>query len=315
MDEIMVSVFCWTYNHEPYIRDCLNGFVSQKTNFKFEVIIHDDASTDKTTDIIKEYEAKYPDIIKATYQKENQTSKGVEISRNFMLPYAKGKYIAMCEGDDYWCDENKLQKQFDYLQAHPDYTACVHNTLIKNYFDESERNFCLKQEDCNMNLDEIVLNFGAMFHTSSVMVRKEYYMYPKEFKGSVGDYPRAIYCALKGNVHYFSDVMSVYRVGTIGSWTYRNKADEKNRSLKIRHDMIAQLKRIDKYSEYKYHELFIHRQTVLLANSHEYRSILKNREYRRAYFKHFNFKHKVVFVCGCVFPQLTDQYFNKNRSN
>ena len=119
--DILVTVVSLAYNHEPYIRQCLEGFVMQKTNFAFEVLIHDDASTDGTADIIREYELKYPDIIKPIYQKENQYSKGVFIEKTFLYPNAKGKYIAECEGDDYWIDPYKLQKQVDFLEANPDY--------------------------------------------------------------------------------------------------------------------------------------------------------------------------------------------------
>ena len=89
-EEIMVSVFCTAYNHGKYIRDCLEGFVKQKTNFKFEVLINDDASTDNTASIIREYEKKYPDIIKPIYQKENQYSKGISIYRQILVPEASG---------------------------------------------------------------------------------------------------------------------------------------------------------------------------------------------------------------------------------
>lgn len=98
----LVSICCLTFNHEPYIRECLDGFLMQKTNFPFEVLIHDDASTDHTADIIREYEVQYPNIIKPIYQNENQYSKGVRVTWTFQFPRAKGKYIAMCEGDDYW---------------------------------------------------------------------------------------------------------------------------------------------------------------------------------------------------------------------
>ena len=121
----VVSICCITYNHEPYIRDCLEGFVMQQTSFPFEVLIHDDASTDHTADIIREYEAKYPDIIKPIYQTENQYSKKIgSINATFNYPRAQGKYIALCEGDDFWNDENKLQIQYDFMEAHPDYSMC-----------------------------------------------------------------------------------------------------------------------------------------------------------------------------------------------
>ncbi len=109
----VVSVICLTYNHAPYIKECLDGFLMQKTDFTFEVIIHDDASTDGTTDIIREYAAKYPDIIKPIIQAENQYSKHHDFNKilQVCIDRSKGKYIAMCEGDDYWTDSLKFHKQ------------------------------------------------------------------------------------------------------------------------------------------------------------------------------------------------------------
>ena len=124
--DIAVSVVCNAYNQETYIRDALEGFVMQKTNFKFEVLVHDDASTDKTADIIREYEAKYPDLIKPIYQTENQYSKGTGEVTKLQYERIKGKYIAICEGDDYWTDPMKLQKQYDALEAHPEVDICTH---------------------------------------------------------------------------------------------------------------------------------------------------------------------------------------------
>lgn len=116
-DNILVSVVCDVYNHEPYLRQCFDGFVMQKTNFKFEVLVHDDASTDKSAEIIIEYTNKYPDIFKPIIQKENQYSKGVGIWKTYQFPRVKGKYVAFCEGDDYWIDPLKLQKQVDILET------------------------------------------------------------------------------------------------------------------------------------------------------------------------------------------------------
>ena len=103
MDEIILSIHCLTYNHEKYIAEAIDSFLMQKTNFKFEILIHDDASTDRTVDIIKKYQQKYPEIIKPIFQTENQYSKGVnKINYKFNFIRSKGKYIALCEGDDYW---------------------------------------------------------------------------------------------------------------------------------------------------------------------------------------------------------------------
>jgi glycosyltransferase involved in cell wall biosynthesis len=122
----LVSICCLTFNHEKYIRDAIEGFLMQKTSFPIEIIIHDDASTDNTASIIREYEEKYPDIVKPIYQKENQWSKGIKPSPNYVWPKAQGKYIALCEGDDYWTDSHKLQKQVNFLEAHPECVLCHH---------------------------------------------------------------------------------------------------------------------------------------------------------------------------------------------
>lgn len=124
MNEIMVSVVCDVFNHEDYLRECLDGIVMQQTNFAFEILIHDDASTDKSVEIIKEYVDKYPHLFKPIYQKENKFSKGISIWKDIQFPRAKGKYIAICEGDDFWTDPLKLQKQVDFMEANSEYGLC-----------------------------------------------------------------------------------------------------------------------------------------------------------------------------------------------
>ena len=108
MNDILVSICCITYNHEDYIADAIEGFLMQKTDFKYEVLIHDDASTDRTAEIIRKYERKFPNLIKPIYQTENQHSKGIKVGK-YNIERALGKYIALCEGDDYWVDPCKLQ--------------------------------------------------------------------------------------------------------------------------------------------------------------------------------------------------------------
>lgn len=127
--EIIVSVICTAYNHEKYIEKCIKGFIMQKTSFSYEILIHEDASTDKTAEIIKKYEELYPNLIKVIYQKENQFSQGKSPSAN-LYNISKGKYLAICEGDDYWIDENKLQKHVDFLEKNKNYSAIYSNVLI-----------------------------------------------------------------------------------------------------------------------------------------------------------------------------------------
>src|SRR5690554_6611920 len=128
--EPLVSICSITYNHGPYIRQCLDGFLMQKTTFPVEILIHDDASTDGTEEIIREYKVKYPHIIKPLYEVENQWIKGRRGSAVFNFPRAQGKYIALCEGDDYWTDPFKLQKQVEFLEENLDYSACTHSNYI-----------------------------------------------------------------------------------------------------------------------------------------------------------------------------------------
>lgn len=125
----VVSICCITYNHEPYIEDALEGFLIQETDFPFEILIHDDASTDRTADIIREYEAKYPKLIKPIYQVENQYSKGRR-ALGFFQGLSDAPYLAICEGDDYWLDPEKLQKQVDYLEVHPECVITGHDAFI-----------------------------------------------------------------------------------------------------------------------------------------------------------------------------------------
>lgn len=117
----VVSILCDTFNHEGFIKETLEGFLKQETTFPFEIIVHDDASKDATPAIVKEYAERYPLIIKTVLQKENQYSQKINFWSDVTFPMAQGKYIALCEGDDYWIDELKLQKQVDFLENNPDY--------------------------------------------------------------------------------------------------------------------------------------------------------------------------------------------------
>lgn len=164
----LVAIHCLVYNHEPYLRDCLEGFVMQQTNFPFVAIVHDDASTDGSAAIIREYEEKYPNIIKPIYEKENQWRKGTLTKvMNTAIEAIGAKYVAMCEGDDYWTDPLKLQKQVDFMEANPEYSITSHRYTIYNH---EERVFT---QDYLADLFEDKKNvFGIAFE------RKNYLDYP-----------------------------------------------------------------------------------------------------------------------------------------
>lgn len=256
MKEILVSVCCIVYNHEKYLRNALDSFLMQKTKFDFEIIIHDDASTDGSLKVALEYQEKYPDVVRVECEKENTYSKGEKI----LVPFAKcakGRYLAYCEGDDYWCDENKLQKQVDVLENNTNFSACAHNTIVMN--EETKKKQLLntvEQKDSIMGVSRVLRWEKAFcFHLSSLVVCKElvkevplFYQCTNGFE----DYPLSLLIASKGDIYYLNDSMSVYRKFTQGSWSMQNR-NNFERVMKHKTSMIQMFSEFDKYSDYKYH--------------------------------------------------------------
>lgn len=219
-NEILVSVCCMTYNHVSFIRQCLDGFMMQKCSFSFEVLIHDDASTDGTQDIIREYVTRYPNIIKPIYQKENQYSKGIDPNVKYNFSRAKGKYIAMCEGDDYWTDPYKLQKQVDFLESHPDYVMCSHrfNQYIqdKNLLEE-EKDLTFQGADYDL---KNLIGGKWLTQTLTVMYRRDALDLQRyESYGMSLDMILFYELLRNGKGYCFSDVMGVYRLHKGGVWS------------------------------------------------------------------------------------------------
>ncbi len=228
--QIKVSVVCNAYNHEKYIRKCLESLVMQRTTFDYEILVHDDASTDGTADIIREFEQKYPDLIKPIYQTENQYSKG-GVSR-FQYPRVKGEYIAFCEGDDYWTDELKLQKQFDALETHPEVDMCAHTAIKVSEDGEMVlETIAPRKEECIIPVEDVILGDGGFLATNSLMYRASI-IQGNEFEFRKYwriDYTLQICGALRGGILYLAEVMSAYRWLSMGSWTAHQIADKSKR--------------------------------------------------------------------------------------
>ncbi len=223
----IVTVWCLTYNQSEFIRDALEGFVMQQTDFPYEVFVHDDASTDGTTDIIREYAEKYPTIIKPVIEKDNQWQHGglkhiIEIMNSH---YRHGKYIAFCEGDDYWTDPQKLQKQVDYLERHSEYSMCFHSAKKKYETDTIAWIDCENIQDREYEPTDIFINWTVP--TASVVCRKEamdFYAALKH-KEFIQNYDIFIIlsCAMVGKLRGMHEQMSVYRIQGAGL-TYNKKA-------------------------------------------------------------------------------------------
>lgn len=312
-EDIIVSVCCITYNQAEYIKNALDGFIMQKTKFKYEVIIHDDASTDGTTEIIKEYEKKYPDIIKPIYEEENQYSKGVKRILNFTFKNAQGKYIALCEGDDYWIDENKLQLQVEYMENNPNCTLLFHNAKIKDILSGKEKKFVpytrkLKKyikKDGNYNVGELELL--EFIPTVSFMFRSESLKKMPDFfeKCFVGDWPLKLIMTSFGYAHYMDKVMAVYRKNANGSMTVRNNKKEMENvegKLEILNKKEEFIKQIDEFTEYKYHTVFEKRHT-----QYEIDKLLctgkGNEIIKKGYINKFSLIEKVKYILKIYFPR------------
>jgi glycosyltransferase involved in cell wall biosynthesis len=222
--KIKVSVLCLTYNQVNYVGQMLDSVLSQKTNFKFEVLINDDASNDGTVDTVKSYQKKYPDIIKPVFHSENLYSKGI---RNFipryLLPKAQGVYLAICEGDDYWTDPNKLQLQVDFLNKNPEYALCFHPVIIKfENQEEDDAKFPIETSKSYFVVKQLIKrNF---IHTNSVMYRSQDYSTLEHI--TPGDWYLNLYHAQFGKIGFIDKTMAVYRRHEKGIWwdAYKNKS-------------------------------------------------------------------------------------------
>ena len=237
----LVSINCLTYNHEKYIRDCLEGFLFQKTDFPFEVLVHDDASTDKTPKILQEYTAKFPDIIKPILRDKNLCSIPGHPDPNLVnLERAQGKYVAMCEGDDFWCSPYKLQKQFELMENHPDYSICACGIYYLNHIHKVYTPQGFPPEEWPIPQEEacrrIFFNIHPL-HTPAVFFRMDAFrMIQDIFQRDVLNAPMSdtqlfFHLATQGKVGYIRERMATYRKHASSLSSYDN--EERAKQFKL----------------------------------------------------------------------------------
>jgi len=217
--DTLVSVYCMTYNHSDTIEKAVESIVNQKTNFPFELIIHDDASNDGTTQKVLALKEKYPDIIVPIIQRENQFY-SCNIAKTYLNPVAKGKYVAICEGDDYWADENKLQKQVDFLENNADCTLVFH--AVSQLMPDGEKISYRPLKKSGFVSAQKIISRGGLFCPSvSLMVRSGVMQFFPAFRDAadVYDYPLQILASTMGKAYYLDENMAVYRFAGEGSWT------------------------------------------------------------------------------------------------
>ena len=309
MSEPCISIICNTYNQEKYIADALDSFLMQKVNVPFEILVHDDASTDGTADIVREYEKKYPDIIKPVYQTENQYSKSISITPSIQVSRAKSKYIAFCEGDDYWSDPDKLQIQYNYMESHGDCSACCHaySTVDKNKNLLKEiKDF---SEDCSVPMKRLIGNQLTVPHFATLLVKKEVFNLFDDngrfLNVACNDMIIRIICALNGDIHYINKNMSCYRRFTEGSWTERvGKNNEQFVNSLKRY--IPFLYSLNDYTNGEYEEDILksidRREFEIALLENRYKDAVKKQAFKKS-----SVKRKLYILTGCICPKLINR--------
>lgn len=288
--EIMVSICCITYNQEAYIRDALEGFVRQKTDFEWELLIHDDASTDRTAEIIREYAKRYPDRIFPILQTENQYSQGLtNISGTFNFPRARGKYIAMCEGDDYWTDETKLQRQVDFMEAHPGCSLCLHSAKVEVQGRALTEHKMRPYHRSRKIRPEEIIDKTSGYPTASLMFRRSMVEQLPDFyvNAPIADIPLQLMSAARGWAYYMDRCMCVYRLGGAASWTTLMKqGNYEEKQKKYAREMEEMYRGFDRESGERFHRT-VERAAARIrfltwVNTRRYEKVL-DRKYRRFY--------------------------------
>lgn len=300
---ILVSINCITYNHEKYIADALESFLMQKTSFDFEILVGEDCSTDGTRKVVERYALQYPDKVKLITSDSN-----VGFQRNMLRLFAhsQGKYIAICEGDDFWTDSSKLQIQVDYMEGHPECSLCFH-AAEKVLVDKVPTGEIVSpyERDCVSSTEDIILR-GGWFPTASLLFPTKYIKKTPGFlkNAPVTDYPMMMILSSKGYPYYFNKVMAAYRIGVPGSWSSVPKNDAKE--IEIREKVISLLHDFDKYADYRYFATVRKKITLLESDILLQKGNLKELRTPKyqEYYHALSIKGKIQFHARYYFPRI-----------
>ena len=303
---ILVSVNCTTYNHEKFIAEAIESFINQITNFKYEVLIGEDCSTDNTRRIVEHYTNLHPDKIRII---TSPTNVGARKNSQRLIQYSKGKYIAECEGDDYWTDPYKLQRQVDYMEKHPECTLCFHSAEIIQAPNKKTNRYIRPYVANQVSaIEDIIMGGGGFCPTPSLFYPKYLMENPPSFYESapIGDYPMQMLLASHGYAYYMDKSMCVYRSGVEGSWTNRMTLgnDIREKVIQINKGIIKLLNGFNEYSEYSYNN-----EIAKVQEDLEYELIiLEKKRINKKNIRKFTFKYKIsvhfkVFL-RCNYPQL-----------
>ncbi len=274
---VFISIIMVTYGHEKYIREAIEGVLMQQCNFEIELILANDCSPDATDVIISEFLTTHSKAEKIRYIKHD---KNIGMMPNFIyaLQQAHGNYIALCDGDDYWTDPYKLQKQVGFLEANLDYELCFHKVKILKPNGELVEDFITKVPE-DYETQETLARLGNYIHTPSVVFRNVIKEFPPEISLSpIGDYFLYMLLVEHGKLHYFEDEMAVYRFG-VGMHSTHTQIKMAKANFKLFTLLLSC------FNNSKINQIILERQLNAFDNFEH----LVRREYKEAFVSHHVF--------------------------
>lgn len=325
MNDTLVSINCITYNHENYIKDAIDSFIMQKVNFKYEILIGEDCSTDNTLEIVKQYQEKYPNIIRVITGEKNV---GAIQNLKRLQSESKGKYIAICEGDDYWIDPYKLQKQVEYMENNPECSICFHPEKVMKVDTNNFNGYIGKHSNKpqKYKLEEIAL---PGFIPTASRLQRSYIMNnpPYWYDNAIaGDFASAILYGMNGYAYYMPDIMAVYRENVPNSATANLRGvNAIKKKIEWQQSRLITLNEADKWSNFKYskeiYKIKLYSEIQILILKGDNKS-LYNKKYRKSLKKIINdstFKTKIGLIIFLISPKFNKiirnilGYFNNKR--
>lgn len=316
----LVSVYTLAYNHERYIQDAIEGVLMQQTTFPVEHLIHDDASTDGTADLIRKYQSQFPHRIFPILQTRNQWSQGIPIFKTHLLPRIRGKYIAVCEGDDYWIDPQKLQKQVDYMEAHPQCTMCVTNGQILDLSGERPPRTFVPENDSDaqyytgenreLTLDNLYqLSF---IPTASFLIRRDSLdRLPQSYYKTCpnADMKMRLFHTALGYSYYMDDITCVYRQNVPNSAMTKWKKTSRQAAYSRNQRVISMMRDVDEFTQGQYSQGIDHlRRSFVVSLLHNASSLctlhqdLKEPQFRSV-FRRLSVGERMMILFKAAIPE------------
>ncbi len=313
----LVTVILPTHNHAPFIAQAIESVLMQKTDFPFDILLHDDASTDGTAGICRSYAARFPEKIHLIAQTENQYRKDRRIQSHILIPKVEAKYTAILDGDDYWVDPMKLQKQVGYLEAHPDCTLCVGAADVVDVNGKTAGRTAPYEVNRRVDPADMIRAGGGFTATNTIVMPTQLLKDLPEFADHIEaeDIPFQLLGALAGYAWYIADTLMAYRQAVPGSWSTRQYASGAETRIKTSRDIIALNEGYDAYSGGKYHEAFAeairYQEFLILCYEHKLKEAM--RPPYREFYRSLPIKRKLRLLGERYFAALTARILDRRR--